>query len=133
LFRPLAFFALPLADLTDDAVVRVDLTGLLALRAGAALAGFCLRAGADFFFATGVLRAGFLEAGFLGAAFFAGFLKDGFLVERAIKLMVGASFSSRPDLRGGLTKSNSILAQAVSKVLFPLRRSPTVAQELALE
>jgi hypothetical protein len=132
LFRPLAFFALPLADLTDDAAVRADLTDLLALRTGAALAGLCLRAVVDFFFATGVLRAGFLgagflEAGFLGAVFFTGFLGDGFLVERAIKLMVGASFSSRPELRGGLTKSNSILAQAVSEALFPLRRGPTGA------
>ena len=138
MFRPLVFFALPLADLTDDALGRADLTDLLALRAAAALAGFCLRAGVDFFFATSVLRAGFLGAGFLdaaflGVAFLAGFLRDGFLVERAIKLMVGAAFFSRPDLGGGLTKSNSIFAQAVSDVLFPLRRSPTGAQELALE
>lgn len=91
-----------------DGVGLLDLAGLedRAGRGGlrvAALAGFGLRAGVRFFFAAGALRA----ATFLGADFFAGFLEEvdffaiflgaDFLVERAINVIGGATFLSRPE------------------------------------
>ena len=90
-----------------DAVGLLDLAGLedLAGRAdlrAAALAGFGFRAGVRFFFAAGAFRA----ATFLGADFFADFLAEfdffaiflgaDFLVERAINVIGGATFLSRP-------------------------------------
>jgi len=91
-----------------DAVGLLDLAGLegLAVRGGlrvAALAGFGFRVGVCFFFAAGALRA----ATFFGADFFAGFLAEvdffaiflgaDFLVERAINVIGGATFLSRPE------------------------------------
>ena len=79
-----------------------DLAGRAGLRA-VALAGFGFRAGVRFFFAAGALRA----ATFLGADFFAGFLAEvdffaiflraDFLFERAINVIGGATFLSRPE------------------------------------
>jgi len=105
---PLPFNALPFADLIADAVGRLDLADLedFAGRAGlrtALLARFGFRAGVDFFFAAGAFRA----VTFFDAAFFAGFLSEvdffaiflgaDFLVERAINVLGGAAFLSRPD------------------------------------
>jgi len=103
--RP-AFDALPFADRMADAVGLLDLedlVGLAGLRA-VALAGFGFRAGVRFFFAAGSFRA----VTFLGADFFAGFLEEvdfftiflgaDFLVERAINVIGGATFFSRPEL-----------------------------------
>ena len=89
-----------------------DAVGLLGLeelagRAGlrvVALAGFGFRAVVSFFFAAGSFRA----VAFLGADFFAGLLEEAdffaiflgadFLVERAINVIGGAAFLSRPEL-----------------------------------
>ena len=91
-----------------DAVGLLDLAGLedLAGRAdlrAMALAGFGFRADVRFFFATGVFRA----ATFLGADFFVCFLAEvdffaiflgaDFLVERAINVIGGVTFLSRPE------------------------------------
>ena len=80
-----------------------DLAGRAGLRA-VALAGFGFRAGVGFFFAAADFRA----ATFFGTAFFAGFLEEAgffaiflgadFLVERAINVIGGAAFLSRPEL-----------------------------------
>ena len=80
-----------------------DLGGRVGLRA-LALAGVGFRAGVRFFFAAGSFRA----ITFLGADFFAGlleavdffaiFLGADFLVERAINVIGGAAFLSRPEL-----------------------------------
>ena len=89
-----------------------DAVGLLGLedlagRAGlcaVTLAGFSFRAVVGFFFATSDFRA----ATFFGTAFLAGFLEEAdffaiflgadFLVERAINVIGGAAFLSRPEL-----------------------------------
>ena len=78
-----------------------------AIRAGlraVTLAGFGFRAVVGFFFAAADFRA----ATFFGTAFFAGFLEEAdffaiflgadFLVERAINVIGGAAFLSRPEL-----------------------------------
>ena len=80
-----------------------DLAGRAGLRV-VALAGFGFRAVVGFFFAAGDFRA----ATFLGADFFAGFLEEvdffaiflgaDFLFERAINVIGGATFLSRPEL-----------------------------------
>jgi hypothetical protein len=104
---PPALDALPFADLMTDAVGLLDLTALedFVVRAGlraATLAGFGFRAGAGFF-AAGAFRAatflgGVFFAGFLAEAdFFAIFLEADFLFERAINLIGGATFLSRPE------------------------------------
>jgi hypothetical protein len=91
-----------------DAVGLLDLAGLedFAGRAdlrAMALAGFGFRAGVRFFFATAAFRA----ATFFGADFFACFLEEAdffaiflgadFLVERAINVIGGVTFLSRPE------------------------------------
>jgi hypothetical protein len=105
---PPAFDALPFADRMADVMFLLDLAGLeefadrASLRA-VTLAGFGFRTGVRFFFAAGAFRA----ATFLGVVFFAGFLEEAdffaiflgadFLVERAINVIGGASFLSRPE------------------------------------
>ena len=80
-----------------------DLAGRAGLRA-VTLDGFGFRAIVGFFFAAADFRA----ATFFGTAFFAGFLEEAdffaiflgadFLVERAINVIGGAAFLSRPEL-----------------------------------
>jgi hypothetical protein len=102
---PPALDALPFADRMADTVGLLgleDLAGRVGLRV-VALAGFGFRAGIRFFFAAGSLRA----TTFLGADFFAGLLEEvdffaiflgaNFLVERAINVIGGATFLSRPE------------------------------------
>ena len=85
-----------------------DAVGLLALedfagRTGLPAVGFGFRAGVGFFFAAGAFRAAtFLGADFVAdlleeVDFFAIFLGADFLVERAINVIVGAAFLSRPE------------------------------------
>ena len=97
---------MPFADRMAD---EVDLLGLedFVGRAGlcaVTLTGFGFRAGVGFFFAAGAFRA----ATFLGADFFASLFEEvgffaiilgaDFLVERAINVIGGAAFLSRPEL-----------------------------------
>ncbi|MGH8094492.1 MAG: hypothetical protein ACREIF_13650 [Chthoniobacterales bacterium] len=102
-FLPLAFLDLPLADRIPEAAALCDLIAVFCDFAGLRDLATDLGDLAPFtaFFLAGVVRflatGAFLVAVFFAAAFFKGFLGDDFLVERAIKKLVGAAFRSRPD------------------------------------
>ncbi|MEO6872874.1 MAG: hypothetical protein ABI233_11730 [Chthoniobacterales bacterium] len=106
-FLPPAFWALAGALVAGGAAL------LAGFETFAAFAGLTLFAfGATLrFFATGAFFAG---ADFLVGAFFAGFFLAEVFLELAIKMSECGRASNLPGQEGGLIKSNSIFAQAVS-------------------